>query len=85
MSTQLKIENVADSDIDNSKKTLVASLELALVKYLDSDDGGILDSTADTRYEKSVFRAHTHPALPKGKPSLTCRSFHSSTGLESSL
>lgn len=53
MSTQFQVENVADSDIDNSKKTLVASLELALVKYLDSDDGGILDGAAEIRDEKA--------------------------------
>jgi hypothetical protein len=45
--TQFKVENVADSDVDDSKKTLVASLELALIKYLDSDDGGILDGDVE--------------------------------------
>lgn len=55
MSTQFKVENVADSDIDNSKKALVASLELTLVKYLDSDDRGILDGAAEIRDEKSVL------------------------------
>ena len=49
MPTQFEVENVADSDVDNSKKTLVASLELALIKYLDSDDGGILDGAVQMR------------------------------------
>ena len=54
MSTQFKVENVADSDIDNSKKTLVASLELALIKYLNSDDGGILDSAVKVNFERTA-------------------------------
>ena len=50
--TQFKVENVADSDIDNSKETLVTSLEFALIEYLDSDDGGILDGAVEIRDEK---------------------------------
>jgi len=55
MPTQFKVKNVADSDIDYPKKTLVAPLEFALIKYLDSDDGRILDGAAGTRDEKSRF------------------------------
>lgn len=54
MSAQFKIENVTDSDIDNSKKALVASLKLALVKYLDSDNGGILDGAVEMRDKKGI-------------------------------
>lgn len=49
MPTQFEVKNVADSDIDYPKKTLVASLEFALIEYLDSDDGRILDGAVGMR------------------------------------
>ena len=47
MPTQVKIEDVTDPDIDDPKKGPVTSLDFALVKYLDRDDGGILYGAAD--------------------------------------
>lgn len=35
MSTKLKVEKVADTDIDDTKKALVATFEFALVEDLD--------------------------------------------------
>ena len=45
VTTKLEIEHIADPDIDNSKESLVPSLELALVKDLNCDDGGVFDHT----------------------------------------
>ena len=73
MPTQLKIEDVADFDVDDSKEALIASLEFALVKYLYSDDGGILDCAADMRYKKRVLERH--PAHRKTETHMSKLSF----------
>lgn len=44
MSTQLQVQYIADSHINDTKKSLVSSFELALVEYLHGDNGGVLDS-----------------------------------------
>ena len=46
VTTKLEIEHIADPDIDNSKESLVPSLELALVKDLDSYHRRVLDGAA---------------------------------------
>jgi hypothetical protein len=43
--TKLEIDGVAGSDVDDTQKALVPSLELALIENLDGDDGGLGDIT----------------------------------------
>ena len=46
MSTEFKSENAAESDIDDTKGVLMGSIELMPIKYLNGDDGCILNDTA---------------------------------------
>jgi hypothetical protein len=43
MTVKFQVQRIADSDIHNPKKTLIPPLKLALVKYLDGDDGRFLN------------------------------------------
>lgn len=43
MTVQSKIQNIADSHIHDPEETLVPPLELALIEYLNRDDGGVPD------------------------------------------
>lgn len=79
MRTELKVEHVADSDIDDTKEALVAPLELALIEYLHRDDGGILDSAMQVGYEKSWLVRESKRVRP------TYRSSRSSRGSRSFL
>jgi hypothetical protein len=45
MTVQSKVQNIADFDVDNAEEALIPPLELALIEYLDCDDGGVLDGT----------------------------------------
>lgn len=38
MTIEAKVQNIADSDVDDTKEPLVPSLELALIEYLNGDD-----------------------------------------------
>ena len=42
MTAQLKVNHVRDTDVDHAQEALIPFLELALVKYLDGNDRGIL-------------------------------------------
>ena len=46
MSAQLKIQYIADSHVDNTQKALILPFELALVEYLNCNDGRFLDGAA---------------------------------------
>lgn len=61
MPTELKVENIAHSDIDHAQETLVASLELALVEYLYSNYGGILYGAGKIRDDNDEFERITLP------------------------
>jgi hypothetical protein len=43
MPTQVNVKHVRDADVDDAEKALVALLELALVEYLDGNNGRVLD------------------------------------------
>jgi hypothetical protein len=45
MAAKLKIENIANTNIDHSEEALIPPFELALVKYLYRNNGRVLDST----------------------------------------
>lgn len=45
MATELKVDHIADFDVDDTEEALVALLELALVEDLDRNDRVLLDST----------------------------------------
>jgi hypothetical protein len=47
MSTKLKVQNFRDANVDNPKKALIASFELALVEYLNGDYRRIFDSDVE--------------------------------------
>jgi hypothetical protein len=38
MPAEIKVEDIADSDVDDSKKALITFLKLALIEYLNCDD-----------------------------------------------
>ena len=73
MPTELQIQDIADTDIDDSEEALVPSLELALVEDLHGDDGGVLDGSFGGT-ELATKHRHTTACF------LTCQSSHSSRG-----
>ena len=44
MSPEFQVQHIADPHIDYAEEALIPLLELALVEYLDSDDGRVLNS-----------------------------------------
>lgn len=46
MPSQLQVQHVAHTNVDDSKETLIALLELALVEDLDGNNRGILHVSA---------------------------------------
>ena len=46
MTTQLEVEHIPNTHIDNAQKPLITALELALVKDLNGDDRRLFDHTA---------------------------------------
>lgn len=46
MATKLEIEDIAHTNIDHSKKALVPSFKLALIKDLHRNNGRIFDGAA---------------------------------------
>ena len=47
MSTEFKVENITDPYVDNAKETLVSPLKFALIKDLNSDNGGVVRDGAN--------------------------------------
>jgi len=45
MAIQIEIKNIANADIDYSKKALVPPLKFALVEYLHCNNRGVLNCT----------------------------------------
>ena len=45
MTTQLKVQHVADPHINHPQKSLILSFELSLVKYLNSHNRRIFDGS----------------------------------------
>lgn len=43
MTSKIKVDDIADTNVDDSEETLVPFLELLLVKDLDCNHGGIFD------------------------------------------
>ena len=43
MTAQFQINNVCDSNVHNTEKSLITFLEFALVKNLNGDDGRVFD------------------------------------------
>jgi hypothetical protein len=39
MTTQFQIQDIADANVDNTQEALVPALKLALVEYLNSNNG----------------------------------------------
>lgn len=54
MAAQIQVEHFSHSDVHDAKESLIPSLELALVEYLDRYDGRILDGSAEIRRRQSV-------------------------------
>jgi hypothetical protein len=54
VTTEFKVKNIADSNIDHTKESLVAPFELALVEYLHGNYGRILDVAVRRTSEKKV-------------------------------
>jgi hypothetical protein len=54
VSTKVDIEYIAHANIDDTEKALIPTLELALVKDLDGDDGRVLDSATKKRISNAV-------------------------------
>lgn len=52
MAANFYINVVADGNIDHTQKSLITPFELALIKYLDSDYGRVLDSSIGARGPK---------------------------------
>lgn len=46
MPSQLQVQHIAHTNVDDSKETLIALLELALVEDLDGNNRGILHVSA---------------------------------------
>lgn len=74
MTTEVEIKHIADTNVDNAKEALIAFLELALVKDLDGDDGGVLDHTtaysvADSFEEVSMIHTYQRTRSSKGSMS----------------
>lgn len=68
---QLQIKHITNSDIHNSKETLIPPLKLALVKYLYGDHGRLLD--------RSGIRDHLVSDSVKARQvQLTCQRSRSS-------
>ena len=81
MPSELQIQDIADADIDNSKKTLVPLLELALVENLDSNHRRILDRAGKKSYKTQSGKLKVeYDSDEDGEGKLTCRSSRSSTG-----
>lgn len=58
MTTKFEIEHITDPYIHYSKKALVPPFEFALVKYLNGDDGRILDGAVQQRrFVSTLHRA----------------------------
>ena len=57
MPTELQIQNIADTNIDDSEEALVPSLELALVEDLHRNDGVLLYGAVDSsaQYHESTI------------------------------
>lgn len=49
MTTELKVDNIANADIDHSEEALVAFLELSLVKDLYCNHGRVLDGAVERK------------------------------------
>lgn len=43
VATQVQVEDICNTDVDDAEEALVPFLELALVEDLDGDDGRVLD------------------------------------------
>jgi hypothetical protein len=50
MATKLKIKNITNPDINDTEKSLISSLELALIENLDGDNRGVLHCTREIGY-----------------------------------
>jgi hypothetical protein len=51
MASELKVEDIADANVDDTKKPLIAPLELALIENLDGYHGRVLDSSGEVAAE----------------------------------
>jgi hypothetical protein len=63
MTSQFKVNNLADSDIHDTKESLVPAFELALIKHLDGHNRRVLDGTVVTyrepKFGKKSRRTYT--------------------------
>lgn len=75
MSIKLKVKYIADPHIHYAQEALIPPLEFTLVKYLNCNDRGFLDSSAS----KSDNLKIAVTSIP-----LTCRNSRSSTDSRSS-
>lgn len=60
--TQFQIDVVCDTNVDDAQESLVALLELALVKDLNGEDGGIGDSNVKAVVPVGVQRLFDYSA-----------------------
>ena len=61
MTTQFQVNGVANANVDNSEESLIATLELALVKDLNGDNRGLFDVT---RQLKKMRQSHKGTSKP---------------------
>ena len=67
MTAELQVQYIADTDVHNAEETLIALLELTLVEYLHSDNGGILDSArgpSEKHIQTRICDAHVEALVP---------------------
>ena len=81
MATQVEVEDVGNTDIDNAEEALVTFLELALVEDLDGNHRRILDRAGKESNRTQLGKSKVeYGSDENGERKLTCRNSHSSTG-----
>ena len=71
VATELQVEDIANLDVDYTEEALIASFELALIKYLHGDNRGVLDGAVGTKTKMGGRRVDQER---------TCRNSRSSKG-----
>ena len=60
MTTQLKVNHICYTNVDDTQETLIPLLELALVKYLDGNDRGVFHKAACGQWAEQPDRCRTY-------------------------
>ena len=83
MAIEIEIKDIANANIDYSKKALIPPFEFALVKNLHRDNRRVLDGTVLQSCQQKKTCAATEVRCCAATRWLTCRNSHSSTDSES--